>query len=96
MKWPYSPVVEIFPHVLGQNHHQVINVVVLIGRDPCGGKARGRVNQGAYYCWVKTQIKKGRSSLLKTPRLHHLLPLLMEDSQEFINCGGFSIHGLNF
>lgn len=67
MKWPYSPVVEILPHVLGQNHSQVIDVVVFIRRDPCGGKARGRVNQGTRYCWVETQIKKGRSSLLKTP-----------------------------
>lgn len=34
VKWPYSPVVEIFPHVLGQNHNQVINVMVFIRRDP--------------------------------------------------------------
>lgn len=59
MEWPYSPVVEIFPHVLGQNHNQVINVMVFIRRDPCGGKASGRVNQGSHYCCVQqTQLKK--------------------------------------
>lgn len=59
MEWPYSPVVEIFPHVLGQNHNQVINVMVFIRRDPCGGKASGRVNQGSHYCCVQqTQIRR--------------------------------------
>lgn len=55
-KRPYSPVVQIFPHVLGQNHNQVIDVVVLVRRDPCGGKEEG-VNQGTHHCWVKTQIR---------------------------------------
>lgn len=59
MEWSHSPVVEIFPHVLGQNHNQVINVMVFIRRDPCGGKASGRVNQGSHYCCVQqTQIKR--------------------------------------
>lgn len=59
MEWPHSPVVEIFPHVLGQNHNQVIDVMVFIRRDPCGGKASERVNQGSHYCCVQqTQIKR--------------------------------------
>lgn len=34
------PVVEVLPDVLGQDHHQVIDVVVLVGRDACGGRCR--------------------------------------------------------
>lgn len=31
----YLPVVKVLPHILGNNHHQVINVVVFIRRDTC-------------------------------------------------------------
>lgn len=31
----YLPVVKVLPHILGNNHHQVINVVVFIRRDAC-------------------------------------------------------------
>lgn len=37
-----APVVEVLPHVLRQDHHQVIDVVVLVGRDACRGKQDGR------------------------------------------------------
>lgn len=28
------PVVEVLPHVLWQDHHQVVDVVIFVGRDP--------------------------------------------------------------
>ena len=44
------PVVEVLPHVLRQDHHQVVDVVVFVGRDPCGGKHVGELDLPALPC----------------------------------------------
>ena len=44
------PVVEVLPHVLWQDHHQVVDVVIFVGRDPCGGKHMGELDLPALPC----------------------------------------------
>lgn len=34
------PVVKVLPHILGNDHNQVIDVVVFVGRDPCAKKKK--------------------------------------------------------
>lgn len=36
----HLPVVEVLPDVLGQDHYQVVDVVVFVGRDAWGGRQR--------------------------------------------------------
>lgn len=34
LNWPsYSPVVKVFPHILRQNHHQIVHIVIFGRRD---------------------------------------------------------------